>query len=60
FVSILIPMHNEEKVADQILLALIDQEYPKDKMEIIPINDHSTDSTQNILEKYAKSMGKHN
>ncbi|MFN3698694.1 MAG: glycosyltransferase [Dictyoglomus sp.] len=54
FVSILIPMHNEEKVADQILLALIDQEYPKDKMEIIPINDHSTDSTQNILEKYAK------
>lgn len=54
YVSILIPMHNEEKVAEQILSALVDQEYPKDKMEIIPINDHSTDSTKDIIERYAK------
>lgn len=54
YVSILIPMHNEEKVAEQILSALVEQEYPKDKMEIIPINDHSTDSTKDIIERYAK------
>lgn len=53
FVSVLIPMHNEEKVADHILSALVDQEYPKDRMEIIPINDHSTDRTMEIVDQYA-------
>ncbi|MCX8031625.1 MAG: glycosyltransferase family 2 protein [Thermodesulfovibrionales bacterium] len=54
-VSILIPMHNEEKVAEDILKALINQEYPKEKMEIIPINDHSEDRTKEILERYAEN-----
>ncbi len=54
FVSILIPMHNEEKVADHILSALVEQEYPKNKMEIIPINDHSTDGTSEILDEYER------
>ena len=53
-VSVLIPMHNEEKVADHILSALINQDYPKDKMEIIPINDHSKDRTKDILDEYAR------
>ncbi len=52
-VSVLVPMHNEEKVAKYILDALIAQDYPKDKMEIIPINDHSTDKTKYILDEYA-------
>lgn len=40
---------------NHILFALINQEYPKDKMEIIPINDHSTDNTKNILDNYSKA-----
>ncbi|MGB9638833.1 MAG: glycosyltransferase, partial [bacterium] len=52
-VSILIPMHNEEKVANQILNSLINIDYPLDKLEIIPINDHSTDKTKEILDFYA-------
>lgn len=53
FVSVLIPMHNEEKVAKYILDALVEQEYPKNMMEIIPINDHSNDRTKDILDDYA-------
>jgi cellulose synthase/poly-beta-1,6-N-acetylglucosamine synthase-like glycosyltransferase len=73
-ISILIPMHNEERVAGQILDLLVPNtypphkeeetphnildllitaDYPHDKMEIIPINDFSSDETQNILDDYA-------
>jgi cellulose synthase/poly-beta-1,6-N-acetylglucosamine synthase-like glycosyltransferase len=50
--TVLIPMHNEERVADGVLDALIASDYPKDKVEIIPIDDHSTDATPEILERY--------
>jgi cellulose synthase/poly-beta-1,6-N-acetylglucosamine synthase-like glycosyltransferase len=53
-VSVLIPMHNEEKVARHILDLLVVSDYPKEKLEIIPINDHSTDRTKEILEEYAQ------
>ncbi|MBN2320801.1 MAG: glycosyltransferase family 2 protein [Acidobacteria bacterium] len=73
-ISILIPMHNEEKVAGQILDLLVSNtfpyhnveeppqkildlliaaDYPHDKMEIIPINDYSSDKTRRILDDYA-------
>src|SRR5262249_6521055 len=45
--------HNEEAVADGILIALIESDYPKDRVEIIPIDDHSKDATQEILQRYA-------
>ncbi|MEX1378135.1 MAG: glycosyltransferase family 2 protein [Eubacteriales bacterium] len=51
-VSILVPMHNEEKVAEYILDALLANEYPHDLMEIIPINDNSSDGTKELLEEY--------
>lgn len=53
-VSILVPMHNEEKVAKNILSLLVASEYPRDRFEIIPINDHSTDKTKYIIDEYAK------
>lgn len=52
-VSILIPMHNEEKVLNGIIKSLVNTDYPKDKMEIIPINDHSTDKTKEMIDQYA-------
>ena len=55
-ISILIPMHNEEEVAPDVLEALLDADYPHepDRFEIIPINDHSTDDTGEILDAYAR------
>ena len=52
-VTVLIPMHNEEKVARQILDMLAETEYPHDKLEIIPINDFSSDETHTILDEFA-------
>ena len=74
-ITILIPMHNEEKVARQILDLLVfsaypnenvgkdarkildllvDADYPHEKLEIIPINDFSSDETRIILDDYAR------
>jgi cellulose synthase/poly-beta-1,6-N-acetylglucosamine synthase-like glycosyltransferase len=53
--TVIIPMHNEEKVASRVLDALLRCDYPRELLEIIPIDDHSSDGTQAILEKYAAS-----
>lgn len=53
-VSILIPAHNEEKVIGRILQRAIELTYPKEKIEIIVIDDASTDQTSEIVENFAK------
>ena len=54
-VSALIPMHNEATVAEDILEALAEADYPHDPdhLEVILIDDHSTDGTGAILDEYA-------
>jgi len=52
-VSILIPARNEAKVIASTLKALCALDYPRDAMEIIVINDGSTDGTGEIVEKLA-------
>ena len=53
-ITVLIPMHNEERVADHILEALLVAEYPRDRLQIIAIDDHSTDATLQIIRHYAE------
>lgn len=53
-VTVLVPMHNEEKVARQALDMLVAAAYPAGRFEIIPINDHSTDATAAIIDEYAR------
>lgn len=50
--TIMIPMHNEEKVARNIFEALLKCAYPHDRLQIIALNDHSTDNTHDIVEVY--------
>jgi cellulose synthase/poly-beta-1,6-N-acetylglucosamine synthase-like glycosyltransferase len=52
-VSVLIPMHNEEKVAGDILDALVDADYPPDRLQVLPINDRSTDRTAQLINSYS-------
>ncbi|MFD0871030.1 Poly-beta-1,6-N-acetyl-D-glucosamine synthase [Chlamydia abortus] len=52
-VSILIPAHNEEVVIERTLKAMIRLEYPKEKLEIVVINDNSSDRTGEIADRYA-------
>jgi cellulose synthase/poly-beta-1,6-N-acetylglucosamine synthase-like glycosyltransferase len=53
-VSILIPARNEEKVIERILQRMTELTYPKDKLQIIVIDDASTDSTGKIAEQYSQ------
>lgn len=53
-VSILIPAHNEEVVIERTLKAMIRLEYPREKLEIILINDNSSDRTGEIADRYAE------
>lgn len=50
-VSVLIPAYNEEKGIESLLRTLFEQTYKN--MEIVVINDGSTDNTRSILEPYA-------
>jgi cellulose synthase/poly-beta-1,6-N-acetylglucosamine synthase-like glycosyltransferase len=52
-ITVVVPMHNEEKVARQILDLLLQADYPAQVLEIIPINDFSSDATKEILDEYA-------
>ena len=51
-ISVLVPMHNEEQVLQYGLEALLKCDYDRDRMEIIPINDNSTDRTKELLDEY--------
>ena len=52
--SILIPAHNEEIVIGNTIESMLKIVYPKDKLQIIVINDGSTDATKKIIESYAE------
>jgi cellulose synthase/poly-beta-1,6-N-acetylglucosamine synthase-like glycosyltransferase len=53
-VSIIIPAHNEEIVMAATLNAMLALDYPEDRLEIIVVNDGSTDSTKEIIEEYVR------
>lgn len=51
-ITVLIPMHNEELVLKNVLESLLACDYDRDLLEIIPINDNSTDRTKEMLDEY--------
>ena len=54
-VSVLVPAHNEALVLERTVKALINFDYPRDRFEIIVINDNSSDNTEEILSNLAAS-----
>jgi len=54
-ISVLVPMHNEQKVASGILQALVESDYDPEKLQILAIDDRSTDSTGEIIDAFAAS-----
>ena len=49
-VSVLIPAYNEEKNIKRIVKSILRANYPKNLLEVIVINDASTDRTREIVE----------
>ena len=52
-VSILIPARNEEQVIGRLLHSMVELTYPKDKLQVIVIDDASSDDTGRIAGEYA-------
>ncbi len=51
-ISIIIPVYNEEKRLGDCLQSLVGQDYPREKMEILVIDDNSTDKTTAIARAF--------
>lgn len=48
-VSVMVPAHNESIVIRKTVQALLGFDYPKDRYEVIVINDNSSDNTAEVL-----------
>ena len=53
-VSIIFPLKNESNVICQSLDKVFEVDYPLDKINVIVIDDHSTDDTLEVLSKYSQ------
>ena len=54
FVSIIVPAYNEEKTITKTLNSIVKLNYPKDKLELIVVNDGSKDKTEEIVKSFIK------
>lgn len=59
-ITIVIPAYNEEKYLPRCLKALQKQWYPKEKFDIIVVDNNSTDKTSQIAKQYGAKVIKEN
>ena len=58
-VTICVPCYNEETTVEKTLLSLISLDYKKDMLEIIVVDDGSSDNTYTIAKAFAKKHPDH-
>ncbi len=56
-VSVLIPAQDEEKVVGTLLYRITELTYPKDRLQVIVVNDASKDDTGKIADEFARAHG---
>ena len=53
FVTVLIPVRNEERYIERCLYSLAAQDYPRERFEVLVIDGRSTDATREIVARFA-------
>ena len=49
--SVIIPAYNEERTIDKCIDSVLENNYPKEKMEVIVVDDGSTDKTKELAKR---------
>ena len=55
-VAVIVPCYNEEATVADTLYSLLALDYPKEKLQIIAVNDGSTDTTGSVLDSFASEV----
>jgi cellulose synthase/poly-beta-1,6-N-acetylglucosamine synthase-like glycosyltransferase len=53
-VTIIIPVHNEERIIGEKIRNCLNFDYPKDKLKIVVVSDGSTDGTEDIVKGFGR------
>jgi cellulose synthase/poly-beta-1,6-N-acetylglucosamine synthase-like glycosyltransferase len=53
-VSVIVPCYNEEKFIAKCLNSLIEQDFPKERMEVLVVDGNSKDNTRETIKEYIK------
>ena len=51
-ISVLIDTYNHERYIEQAIVSVLEQDFPREEIEIVVVDDGSTDSTPSIVEKF--------
>ena len=57
FFSIVVPVKNEEKVVGRLLDGLLRLNYPRERFEVVVVEDGSSDGTVDVCLKYVEKSG---
>lgn len=55
-ISVIIPAYNEQGNLERLFASLDRQSYPKDKIEYLLVNDHSTDKSEQLAQKFGAKI----
>ncbi len=55
-ISVIVPMYNDSKHIELLLESLLNQDYPKELLEVIIIDNNSTDTGKEIVEKFPVTL----
>jgi len=51
-ITVMIPAHNEEAVIADALAAVLDADYPRELLTVMPVDDRSSDGTSEIIRSF--------
>jgi len=59
FISVVVCVFNGERTIGQCLESVLNQTYPRERFEVVVVDDASTDSTPEIIKRYADKIITH-